>query len=137
METAEPHPQDGNRALGFGAAAAEVKTHQEHSWMRSHFCTSPRGCRSPREGYPGKQDPREGYPLHQHRHLLEEILLTGFLAPSWGSRCPLVVPWSLASALAVMLESFPAERAPRCPAATGRLRALKTPPFVLRDLLKN
>lgn len=52
----------------------------------------------------------EGPPLHEH--LLEEILLTGFLAPSWGTRCPLVVPWSPASALAVMLESFPVERAP-------------------------
>lgn len=38
-------------------------------------------------------------------------MLTGFLGPSWGTHCPPGVTWSLVSALAVMLEGFPAERA--------------------------
>lgn len=62
---------------------------------------------------------QEASPLPEQGHLLEEILLTGFLAPSWGTRCPLGVPWSPASVLAVMPDSFPAERASRCPVATG------------------
>lgn len=45
-------------------------------------------------------------------HLLEEILLTGFWGLSRGSHCPPGVTWSLALALAVMPEGFPAERAP-------------------------
>lgn len=82
--------------------------------MCSHLCTSHREVHKSSGGLSW-----EAPPLHKHGHLLEEILLTGFLAPSWGTRCPLVVPWSPASALAVMPESFPVDRAPRCPAATG------------------
>lgn len=52
----------------------------------------------------------EASSLPKQGHLLEEILLTGFLALSCGTRCPLGVPWS--SALSVMPERFPAERAP-------------------------
>lgn len=80
--------------------------------MCSHLCTSRGEVQKSSGGLSW-----EVLPLREN--LLEEILLTGFLAPSWGTRCPLVVPWSPASALVVMPESFPVERAPRCPAATG------------------
>lgn len=53
-------------------------------------------------------------------HLLEEILLTGFWGLSRGSHCPPGVTWSLALALAVMPEGFPAERA-------SRMEALEIP----------
>lgn len=61
---------------------------------------------------PSQNPPLEASPPPEQGHLLEEILLTGFLDPSWGTRCPLGVLWSLASVLVVTTESFPAERAP-------------------------
>lgn len=58
-----------------------------------------------------RADVASKHPVLTLGHLLGEILLTGFLGPSWGTHCPPGVTWSLVSALAVMLEGFPAERA--------------------------
>lgn len=60
-----------------------------------------------------RADVTSKHPVLTLGHLLGEILLTGFLGPSWGTHCPLGVTWSLLSTLAVMLEGFPAERALR------------------------
>lgn len=119
VETARSQtPRDGNRAAGFASRGlrdetTEDKTPQNHCWM---CVLTPTRLRFPRGAAEALGRVLlfswEASSLPKQGHLLEEILLTGFLAPSWGTRCPLGVPWSSASALAVMPERFPAERAP-------------------------